>query len=103
MRWRFLVGAMEQIYCGDAAQCLGSFAQDRRIGARAGYQADLKSDLSKRVLRAQRSKRVSGGKGYLEFPAPGFQTGKQLGRIGRDRITGALDEHGVGRQREAVI
>ena len=62
-----MIGASEQIYCGDAAQRLSPVAQGRRVGARACYKANLQPDFRKRVLRAKRAEHIGSGKNYLEI------------------------------------
>ena len=94
----FVVWVAGQVYCGDAAQRLGPLAQDWCVGAGTGYQPNFKPDFRKRVLRAHRPEGISSRKGYLELAAARFQTGKELGRTGRDRITRAFHHHGVSRQ-----
>ena len=103
LQWRPLVRTAKQVYRWDAAQRLGSFAKDGCIGAGPCNQADFKPDFRKRVFGAQRPEGISGGKGYLELAAACFQTAKEFGGIGRDRITGAFHHYGVGWQREAEI
>src|SRR5262245_48692686 len=98
-----LVRVRGHVYCGDAAQRRSSLAEDRGVGAWAGYQADRKPHFRKRLLRAHRAERVGRSKDYFEVGASRFQTTKEFGCVGRYRIAGAFHHQGIGRQREAVI
>src|SRR5947207_13765778 len=102
-RSRSLVGAAGQVYCGDAAQRLSSFAQRRRISARARYEAHREPDFRQRLLRAHRAERVGSGNHYLDIGVPRFQTVKEVGHIGAEQIAAAFHHQGFGRQREAEI
>jgi len=65
-------------------------AQGRRIRARTCYQANGELDFTKYVLRAEHTKRVSGGKDNLEIGAPLFQRGQKLRYIGAEQIAAAF-------------
>jgi len=100
---RSLARAAGQVYCGNAAQRVGSFAQGWRIGARARYQTDREPDFRKRLLCAHRAEGICCSKDYLEIGASRFQADKKLGYIGTEQIAAAFHHQGFGRQREAVI
>jgi hypothetical protein len=67
-----------QVYCGNAAQRVGSFAQGWRIGARARYLTDREPDFRKRLLCAHRAEGICCSKDRLEIGASRFQADDRL-------------------------
>jgi len=61
---------VDQIYCGNAAQRLGSFTHYWGVGGRAGYQVDGEPDFRKHL--PHHAERVGCGKNYLAIGTSRF-------------------------------
>ena len=81
---------------GVPAKLLGALLQRRRVGARAGEQADRPSELAQHLRAAPGADCVGGRKHHLGAGAPPLQALEEDRDIGAEQVAAAFHQQSVG-------